>query len=174
MFLNNYYQWLNAITHNPMISNGTSIVPVVMYDFYKGDVTQLDLFGYGNTATGISNNDLTLGGQVYLSSATTAPVRTDYNFTGLMSGQITNLNYTFAHSYDSVKGLIRTITITGTATTTCTIRQVGYGRKITKAYNNISDYPVLMAKWVLPEPLVLAAGDGFTITVEWDEGEASS
>lgn len=172
MLLNNYYQWLNAITHNTIQGNNSNIVPVAMLDFYKADVTQLDCYAYLDSSSGYSNNNIKIAGQVYLSDTQVAPSRTDYNFPALLTSAITNLSYTFAHSYDTVKGLVRTITITGTAAAGCTIRQVGYGKKITKAYNDVTAYPCLFAKWVLPEPLVLTAGEGFTITVEWDEGEA--
>lgn len=172
MLLNNYYQWLNAITHNTIQENTSNIVPVAMLDFYKADVTQLDCYAYGNASSGYSNNNIKIAGQVYLSDTQVAPSRTDFNFPSLLTGDITNLNYTFSNSYDSVKGLVRTITITGTASANCTIRQVGYGKKITKEFNSVTAYPCLFAKWVLPEPLTLTAGEGFTITVEWDEGEA--
>jgi len=173
MLLNNYYQWLNVITHNSIVNNAHKNIPVAMYDFYKGDVQTLSTYGFiGVDNSGVSNNDLTCAGQVYLSDTQVAPSKTDYNFPALLTSTITNLNYTFAHSYDSVKGLVRTITITGTASSNCTIRQVGYGKKLTTSYGSVTAYPVLMAKWVLPDPLTLTAGEGFTITVEWDEGEA--
>lgn len=173
MFLNNYYQWLNAITHNTIKGNGDNIVPVSMLDYYKTDVTQIDCYAFEESSSGYSNNNIKVAGQAYIASDIDEPTKGDWNFSNPITN-VQDLSYTFANAYVAGRGVVRTITITGTAPSALTIRQVGYGKKITKAYNSVTAYPCLFAKWVLPEPLAVAAGEGFSITVEWVEGEASN
>lgn len=170
MVLKNYWRWLKAITeYNPGYSNES--IDIGLIDI-SGTSALMALGGtpLDRVQRGVGlNRMLTSYFSVRVGSGTTEITSEDYALSNDITDSLSSLSYSLSQS--SEDGVSRTITVTGAnlSGSEITISQAGYCKLISPTYNQADWAYVMFAATTLAEPLTVANGDSFTITLEWNE-----
>lgn len=125
-----------------------------------------DTYGYNYPVMGYLGVKSGLG--VIVGTGTTEPIVSNYSLTTDVTS--TFINRTLSYNTGSDGSSIKTIlTWAGVNPTSDPITLTEYG--ITKAINtsNSSTTPALIMHELFPEPIVVPAGSGITIPIEWTE-----
>ena len=106
---------------------------------------------------------------VVVGTGIAAPAIGDYAMGSDVTSSLSNTAVSSTTGVDGEAGIKTVITFTGTNNTGSPITITEYG--ITKAINTGSQNttPVLIIHMLLPEPIEVESGHGFTLPIEWSE-----
>ena len=173
MILNNYWNWKSFIEKNPMGNGGNA----------NQDIGLLDLSGnHANFCYSSANNGYmsTHMGLIYnwaikrslsarIGSGDTAVQASDYALATDITSNFSNVSVTSSTSADgNSEKTITTISGTNTSGSSKTIKEVGI-TGIVYWNPNSDEQTILLVRQILNDPIEVANGQTFTVTITWEE-----
>ena len=171
MILDNWWIYKKAISDYSIQWSSWNIITPGLIDTNGNSCSiVLDAPWQANYCSMAHNNYASRGEISFtLGSGTIAPTKTDYNLENDITSSFSNVTFTKS-SVESSDDLAITYVITGTnnSANTLTISEIGYLKNIYYQASFNTD-PVMMAREVLNEPLIVEPNQSFTINFVWTE-----
>lgn len=171
MILNNWWNYKKAINDNIVEWSRLTIVDTGMISTSGSSCPIVVDMGWQTAWCTIVPANYAPRGLVsfLLGDGTTEPESTDYALDSDITSSFSNISV-IESSVATSDDLTTTFTITGTNSTSqnLTIAEIGYVKSIYYAQTS-GTIPVMMARELLDEPLIVAPDETFTITFVWKE-----